>query len=113
MPIPFRVHPNFSDQIASAKRALDENYGETPPAPFLGWHSRGYLPHFDAPYVHCEGGHEPSELVRLEELGYEVVRWRRRNLFFGGAAAVETLSDGSLAAAGDPRRGGASVVVEA
>jgi gamma-glutamyltranspeptidase/glutathione hydrolase len=69
--------------------------------------------HFDAPYVHCEGGHELSELARLEELGYEVVRWRRRNLFFGGAAAVETLGDGSLAAAGDPRRGGAGVVVEA
>jgi hypothetical protein len=34
------------------------------------------------------------------------VRWRERNLFFGGVAAVEVLPDGSLAAAGDPRRGG-------
>src|SRR5205823_10232307 len=30
--------------------------GGTPPSggsasPFLGWHERGYLPHFDAPYV--------------------------------------------------------------
>jgi hypothetical protein len=39
------------------------------------------------------------------------VRWRRRNLFFGGAAAVEICADGTLAAAGDPRRGGAGVVV--
>jgi gamma-glutamyltranspeptidase len=40
-----------------------------------------------------------------------VARWRNRNLFFGGAAAV-TRADGELAAAGDPRRGGAGVVVE-
>ena len=36
--------------------------------------------------------------------------WRNRNLFFCGAAAV-TRDDGELAAAGDPRRGGAGVVV--
>ena len=62
--------------------------------------------------VHCEGGADPAELDRLEELGYRLVRWRRRNLYFGGAAAVEIRADGSLAAAGDPRRGGAGVVVE-
>jgi hypothetical protein len=39
------------------------------------------------------------------------VRWRRRNLYFGGAAAVEVRDDGSLAAAGDPRRGGHGIVV--
>ena len=49
-------------------------------------------------------------LDRLEALGYDVVRWRRRNLFFGGAAAVEVLPDGVQAAAGDPRRGGAGVL---
>jgi gamma-glutamyltranspeptidase/glutathione hydrolase len=62
--------------------------------------------------VHCEGGADPAELDRLEGLGYKPVRWRRRNLYFGGAAAVEIRADGSLAAAGDPRRGGAGVVVE-
>jgi gamma-glutamyltranspeptidase / glutathione hydrolase len=46
-------------------------------------------------------------------MGWDVVRWRRQNLYFGGAAAVERLADGSLAAAGDPRRGGAGVVVGA
>ena len=46
-------------------------------------------------------------------VGYELVRWRRRNLYFGGAAAVERLADGSLAAAGDPRRGGHGIVVPA
>jgi gamma-glutamyltranspeptidase/glutathione hydrolase len=67
--------------------------------------------HVDGPHVHCEAGLEPAVLDRLEELGYDVVRWRRRNLFFGGVAAVEVLADGSLAAAGDPRRGGSGRVV--
>jgi gamma-glutamyltranspeptidase/glutathione hydrolase len=61
--------------------------------------------------LHCEGGHDPAELDKLEGMGWNVARWRNRNLFFGGAAAV-TLEDGGLAAAGDPRRGGAGVVVE-
>jgi len=61
--------------------------------------------------LHCEGGHDPAELERLEGMGWNVAAWRNRNLFFGGAAAV-TLQDGQLAAAGDPRRGGAGVVVE-
>jgi gamma-glutamyltranspeptidase/glutathione hydrolase len=62
--------------------------------------------------VHCEGGADPAELDRLEALGYDVVRWRRRNLYFGGAAAVGIGSEGALEAAGDPRRGGAGLVVE-
>ena len=69
--------------------------------------------HVDDGHVHCEGGSDPAELDRLEALGYELVRWRRRNLYFGGAAAVEMLPDGSLAAAGDPRRGGHGIVVPA
>jgi gamma-glutamyltranspeptidase/glutathione hydrolase len=67
--------------------------------------------HYEEPQVHCEGGHDPAELDRLEALGYDLVRWRRRNLYFGGASAVELREDGTLAAAGDPRRGGAGVVV--
>jgi gamma-glutamyltranspeptidase/glutathione hydrolase len=67
--------------------------------------------HVDEPHVHCEGGFDAGTLDTLEELGYDVVRWRRRNLFFGGTNAVEMLPDGSLAAAGDPRRGGAGSVV--
>jgi gamma-glutamyltranspeptidase/glutathione hydrolase len=62
--------------------------------------------------LHCEGGHDPAELARVEGLGWNVVRWRARNLFFGGAAAVTMAADGALAAAGDPRRGGHGVVVE-
>ncbi len=68
--------------------------------------------HFDEPHLHCEAGHDPAELERLAALGYDLVRWRRRNLFFGGAAAVELLPGGGAEAAGDPRRGGAGVLVE-
>ena len=69
--------------------------------------------HVDGSHLHCEGGHAPEVLDELAGRGYDVVRWRRRNLFFGGAAAVEVRADGSLAAAGDPRRGGAGVVAGA
>jgi gamma-glutamyltranspeptidase/glutathione hydrolase len=69
--------------------------------------------HVDEPHVHCEGGHDAAALDALEAAGYDVVRWRRQNLFFGGVAAVERRVGGSLAAAGDPRRGGAGVVVGA
>ena len=67
--------------------------------------------HVEDSQVHCEGGADPAELDRLEARGYDLVRWRRRNLFFGGASAVEMLADGTVAAAGDPRRGGAGIVV--
>ncbi len=69
--------------------------------------------HLDEGHLHCEGGTEPAVLDELERAGYDVVRWRRPNLYFGGAAAVELLADGTLAAAGDPRRGGHGVVVAA
>jgi gamma-glutamyltranspeptidase / glutathione hydrolase len=68
--------------------------------------------HVEEPYLHCEGGNDPGEVDRLVALGWEVVRWKRRNLYFGGTQAVEVLPDGSLAAAGDPRRGGHGIVVE-
>jgi gamma-glutamyltranspeptidase/glutathione hydrolase len=68
--------------------------------------------HLEEPYLHCEGGHDPEQVDRLVATGWDVVRWRRRNLYFGGVQAVEVLADGSLAAAGDPRRGGDGIVVE-
>ena len=64
--------------------------------------------HFEKGVVHCEDAAAADD---LEAAGYPVVRWRQRNLFFGGVSAVEIREDGSLAAAGDPRRGGAAVVV--
>jgi gamma-glutamyltranspeptidase / glutathione hydrolase len=67
--------------------------------------------HLEEGKVHIEGGNDPVEVARLEARGYDLLRWRDRNLFFGGAAGVELLDDGTLAAAGDPRRGGHGVVV--
>jgi gamma-glutamyltranspeptidase / glutathione hydrolase len=66
--------------------------------------------HFENGVAHCE---DPAAADELEAADYPVVRWRQRNLFFGGVSAVEIRDDGSLAGAGDPRRGGAAVVVEA
>ena len=68
--------------------------------------------HLEGPHLHCEGGIDPDEIDRLVAMGWDAVRWRRKNLYFGGAAAVEVRPDGSLAAAGDPRRGGHGIVVE-
>lgn len=69
----------------------------------------------DAPRIHVEDGvahcEDPAAADELEAAGYAVVRWRERNLFFGGVAAVELAPDGTLAAAGDPRRGGEGRVV--
>ena len=67
--------------------------------------------HYDDGQVHCEGGYDVDALDRLAARGYELIRWRKQNLYFGGAAVVERMEDGSLAAAGDPRRGGHGIVV--
>ena len=63
--------------------------------------------HVDDDVVHAEAGVDVSG-VDAEK----VTQWKSRNLFFGGANAVEVLPDGTLAAAGDVRRGGGAVVVE-
>lgn len=67
--------------------------------------------HFEDGRLHLEGGIDPDVADELEADGYDVVRWSARNLYFGGAAAVTCRDDGGLEAAGDPRRGGAGVVV--
>jgi gamma-glutamyltranspeptidase/glutathione hydrolase len=64
--------------------------------------------HAEAGVVHCE---DPAAGDALEAEGRTVVRWKERNLYFGGVSAVEVGEGGTLAAAGDPRRGGAGVVV--
>ena len=68
----------------------------------------------DRPRIHVEGDdlHLEGGLTELAPDGWNPVRWAGRNLYFGGVAAVERRSDGSLAAAGDPRRGGHGIVVE-
>jgi gamma-glutamyltranspeptidase/glutathione hydrolase len=67
--------------------------------------------HVDGGTVHLEGGWADGVAESLRDDGYDVVRWDDRNLFFGGASAVERRSATVLGAAGDPRRGGHGVVV--
>jgi gamma-glutamyltranspeptidase/glutathione hydrolase len=70
--------------------------------------------HLDGTELHCEGGTDSDVLERLPALGYDVSGWpgEERNLYFGGVSAVAVGADGTLEAAGDPRRGGAGVVVQ-
>jgi gamma-glutamyltranspeptidase/glutathione hydrolase len=67
--------------------------------------------HLEGDLLNVEGGFEPEIADQLEERGYDVVRWTDRNLYFGGASAVAWNDEGELEAAGDPRRGGAGVIV--
>jgi gamma-glutamyltranspeptidase / glutathione hydrolase len=66
--------------------------------------------HVEGSTLHLEGGWAEDATIRLGD-AWDVVRWTGRNLFFGGVAAVERRPDGTLAAAGDPRRGGHGIVV--
>jgi gamma-glutamyltranspeptidase/glutathione hydrolase len=65
--------------------------------------------HVDGETLHLEGGWGGDTESLVDP--WQIVRWTGLNLFFGGVQAVERRPDGNLAAAGDPRRGGAGVVV--
>jgi gamma-glutamyltranspeptidase/glutathione hydrolase len=68
--------------------------------------------HYENGVLHAEPGFDPAVLDELERAGYEVVRWRGLNLYFGGTQAARRDPDsGRVSGAGDPRRGGAAVVV--
>jgi gamma-glutamyltranspeptidase/glutathione hydrolase len=68
-----------------------------------------------APRLHFEDGviyAEPGvDTAALEHAGRAISRFRDRNLFFGGVQAVERDADGRFWGGGDPRRGGAAIVV--
>jgi gamma-glutamyltranspeptidase/glutathione hydrolase len=67
--------------------------------------------HFEAGTVQAEPGVDEEGLADLERRGVPVIRWKRRNLFFGGAQAVaRDPASGELSGGGDPRRGGAVVL---
>ena len=64
--------------------------------------------HFEDGVVYAEPGIDTSA---LESSGRAIGRFRERNLFFGGVQAVERDAAGAFWGGGDPRRGGASIVV--
>ncbi len=66
--------------------------------------------HAEGVTLHLEGGWAEHAVAPLPGT-WDVVRWDGLNLYFGGVQAVVCDADGTLAAAGDPRRGGAGVVL--
>jgi gamma-glutamyltranspeptidase/glutathione hydrolase len=67
--------------------------------------------HLEGDHLNVEAGSAEDQLEALEARGYDLVRWAAGNVFFGGVSAVLVREHGRLEAAGDPRRGGAGVVV--
>ena len=68
--------------------------------------------HLERGIVEAEPGVDPRALDSLEGSGWTVQRWHERNLYFGGVQAVARDPEtGELSGGGDPRRGGAAVVV--
>jgi gamma-glutamyltranspeptidase/glutathione hydrolase len=69
-----------------------------------------------APRLHFEDGVvyvEPGiDVEPLTAAGRAVSRFRALNLFFGGAQAAARGPEGGFAGGGDPRRGGAAIVVQ-
>jgi gamma-glutamyltranspeptidase / glutathione hydrolase len=70
-----------------------------------------------SPRVHVEGGivyAEPGiDLAPLRAAGREIAQFGELNLFFGGAQAAARDATGAFSGGGDPRRGGAAIVVPA
>jgi len=44
--------------------------------------------HVEDAHVHCEGGFDAAELDLVDRWSHNLVRWRRRNLYFGGTNIV-------------------------
>ena len=69
--------------------------------------------HYEGRLVEAEPGIDEAALQALERDGWTVQRFRDRNLYFGGVqAAARDPETGALSGGGDPRRGGAAVVVD-
>ena len=65
--------------------------------------------HVEGSTLHLEGGWPDAVVATLPE-SWDVNRWGDLNLYFGGVQAVQRAGD-RFDAAGDPRRGGAGIVV--
>lgn len=67
--------------------------------------------HYEDGWLQLEGGIDPDVAAQLARSGARVNLWRDCNMFFGGTHTV-AWRDGSWEAAGDPRRGGSTLIVE-
>jgi gamma-glutamyltranspeptidase/glutathione hydrolase len=69
--------------------------------------------HYENGVVEAEAGVNAAALEEIERDGWRVVRWKEKNLYFGGVQAVARSPEtGALSGGGDPRRGGVAVVVD-
>ena len=68
--------------------------------------------HLENKVLQCELGYDESAVSDIESLGYQVNRWDKRSLYFGGAHSVGRTADGELTASGDARRNGAVATAE-
>ncbi len=68
--------------------------------------------HYENGLLSVEGGFDVDRLARLLDAFPDHHQWEQRNMFFGGVHTVVASTKG-MHGAGDPRRGGASVVCEA
>jgi gamma-glutamyltranspeptidase/glutathione hydrolase len=70
----------------------------------------------EAPRMHYEDGivyAEPGiDVAAIDQTVHAHAAFRDRNLFFGGVQAVERDASGAFWGGGDPRRGGAAIVVD-
>ena len=66
--------------------------------------------HWDRTALQVEPG-LPAAVLRALRAAQPVAQWSRRDLYFGGVHAVSRRTDGSVDAAGDARRAGATRVV--
>jgi len=68
--------------------------------------------HWEGRAVEAEPGIDEAELAALEAESYPVIRFAEKSLYFGGVQAVaQDFETGELTGGGDPRRGGAAIVV--
>jgi len=67
--------------------------------------------HVEGPVANLEGGLHAEAEGMLGQQGYRPIVWPAHNLFFGGVHGVALSAAGELSAAGDPRRGGAALVI--
>jgi gamma-glutamyltranspeptidase/glutathione hydrolase len=69
--------------------------------------------HYEGRMVEAEPGIDEEALAALERDGWPVQRFREQSLYFGGVqAVVRDPATAELSGGGDPRRGGAAVVVD-
>ncbi len=71
--------------------------------------------HFENGLLNIEGGYPEDSnhavAALVGELCNRIMVWPEHNLFFGGVHATTRDADGSFAAGGDPRRGGAVAII--